>query len=531
MEEYLAKRQNLIQEDRARRVDQNAVHRSSPDEIRADELIRRIRKEEGETIWGKQQLHGSEQLFPGMEFLTSREKILGTKVYDVLSHMPKGGLLHLHLGMVVRVDKVLQMGLKYPAMHVRTSTLLTADNFTTVLPIFRALPQNDWTTHASLTDPLYVPDSWVPIQKARNNFSEALGGPEGFDRWVTDWMVINPSEAYGTHNSPDKIWSKFYATSMVSEGLIFFLPLWEEYVREVFLSSLEDGIYYTEPRCMFGEKFMIGADGKKNVPHHEWLRVYDRVIASVKTTLRNPSVFLGSKLIYSVVRNLSLEDMEWHLDNCLALKREFPHLIAGFDLVGHEDSLKPLIYYAEPFLRFLEKQKELGVHVPFIFHAGETLGDGSAADMNLYDAILLGTKRIGHGFSLIKHPRLMELCKEQKICVEVCPISNEILRYCGSMPMHPLPALMNQGVHVALCSDDPAVFGNMGLSFDFFQIFVASDIHGLGTLRELVWDSIRYSGLDEDEKGHAFAMLEGQWNTFVKFILDKYSKDTARGQP
>ena len=28
---------------------------------------------------------------------------------------------------------------------------------------------------------------------------------------------------------------------------------------------------------------------------------------------------------------------------------------------------------------------------------------------------------------------------------------------------------MNQGVHVALCSDDPAVFGNMGLSFDFFQ--------------------------------------------------------------
>ena len=38
------------------------------------------------------------------------------------------------------------------------------------------------------------------------------------------------------------------------------------------------------------------------------------------------------------------------------------------------------------------------------------------------------------------------------------------------MPMHPLPALMNRGVHVALCSDDPAVFGNMDLSFDFFQV-------------------------------------------------------------
>lgn len=69
----------------------------------------------------------------------------------------------------------------------------------------------------------------------------------------------------------------------------------------------------------------------------------------------------------------------------------------GFDLVGHEDSLKPLIDYIEPLQKFVQRQKDLGIHIPFIFHAGETLGDGSAADMNLYDAILLGTKRIGHG--------------------------------------------------------------------------------------------------------------------------------------
>ena len=38
------------------------------------------------------------------------------------------------------------------------------------------------------------------------------------------------------------------------QGMIFFLPLCEEYLQEVFLSSLEDGISYTEPRFMFGEK-------------------------------------------------------------------------------------------------------------------------------------------------------------------------------------------------------------------------------------------------------------------------------------
>lgn len=66
--------------------------------------------------------------------------------------------------------------------------------------------------------------------------------------------------------------------------------------------------------------------------------------------------------------------------------------------MGHEDSLRPLIDYIEPLTRFVGRQKEVGVEIPFIFHAGETLGDGDAPDMNLYDAILLGTKRIGHGW-------------------------------------------------------------------------------------------------------------------------------------
>ena len=69
----------------------------------------------------------------------------------------------------------------------------------------------------------------------------------------------------------------------------------------------------------------------------------------------------------------------------------------GFDLIGREDTLRPLIYYVEPLTKFIERQKELGIEIPFLFHAGETLGDGTPADINLYDAILLGTKRIGHG--------------------------------------------------------------------------------------------------------------------------------------
>lgn len=85
-------------------------------------------------------------------------------------------------------------------------------------------------------------------------------------------------------------------------------------------------------------------------------------------------------------------------------------------MVGNENTLRPLIDYLEPLLRFQERQKEEGIDIPFFFHAGETLGDGTAADDNLYDAILMGTKRIGHGsvqrcpmYSSPTHPAVSRL--------------------------------------------------------------------------------------------------------------------------
>lgn len=263
---------------------------------------------------------------------------------------------------------------------------------------------------------------------------------------------------------------------------------------------------------------MIGPDGQDNIPHREWLLLFDRVLNEVKAEMKSQNredEFIGARIIYSTIRFITPEELEWYTEDCLSLKQEFPHLIAGFDLVGDENVLKPLIDYIEPLLRFQNRQKELGLDIPFIFHAGETLGDGTPADDNLYDALLLGTKRIGHGFSLVKHPELMHICRERGIAIEVCPISNEILRLTSSMPMHPLPILLNNGIPVALCSDDPAVFGNMGLTYDFFQVLAASEVTGLIALGEMARDSLKYSTLELEEKQHAIALWEKRWLKFV----------------
>jgi len=195
-------------------------------------------------------------------------------------------------------------------------------------------------------------------------------------------------------------------------------------------------------------------------------------------------------------------------------------LIAGFDLVGNEDYHYPLKYYLPKLLAFQHRVKDEGLTLPFVFHAGETLGDGNQGDENLYDAILLGTKRIGHGVALFKHPHLMALCREHGITVEVCPISNQILRFSGSMPMHPLPVLLNNGVPVALSSDDAQVFGNPGVSYDFYEVLVSSEITGLPALGIIARQSLLSSSLDDTQKVEAVAAWDRRWAEFLNDIVE-----------
>lgn len=180
---------------------------------------------------------------------------------------------------------------------------------------------------------------------------------------------------------------------------------------------------------------------------------------------------------------------------CIALKQQFPDLIAGYDLVGQEDLGQPLAALTPELFWFKKTCAENGVDIPFFFHAGETLGDGNETDENLFDAILLGTRRIGHGFSLYKHPLLIDMVKEKKILIESCPVSNEVLRLTGSIMSHPLPALLARGVPVALCNDDPSVFGlgSNGMTHDFWQALQGWENMGLEGLASVAENSIRYA--------------------------------------
>ncbi|KAG2755856.1 Metallo-dependent hydrolase [Suillus brevipes Sb2] len=531
--DYLLRRDKLIAEDRALRIDRVRANYSAA-ELKADQVVRSIRAKENISVWGVDHEHVPHP-YPGMEFLNAKEIIVKTDLYSkIVSKMPKGGLLHVHQNASVEARTVLDLALGHPAIHIRVPGPLNAASLETELPKIQPIPVEQYPAAdaVGITDPLYT-GGWVPIKKARELFDPALGGPAGFDKWVLSAFVINPTDAFKTYNTPMKIWLKFGSTFTVTDvslwrtgsqyPIIRFVPIQKEYLRMCIRSSIDDGISYIEIRTSFFKKYILAEDAKTKLELRELLLIFREVTNEMKAEMKakgREDDFAGLKIIYNTLRIITPEQLEADLDQCSRFKQEFPDLIAGksrgFDLVGHEDGAecKPLIYYAEPLLRFAEQHPD----IPFIFHAGETLGDGTAADMNLYDAILLGTKRIGHGFSLAKHPKLMQICREKKIAIEVCPISNEVLRLTSSMTMHPLPIIMNQGIPVVLSSDDPAMFNSMGLSFDFFQVLVASEVTGLLTLGQMARDSITYSMLDERSKRAAMDAWERRWTKFVEEV-------------
>lgn len=233
-----------------------------------------------------------------------------------------------------------------------------------------------------------------------------------------------------------------------------------------------------------------------------------------------------------------------NMDHCITTKMEFPDLIAGYDVVGPEDLGRPLKDLLPELFWFKKQCAQEGVNIPFFFHAGETLGDGSETDQNLYDAILLGTRRIGHGFSLYKHPLLIDMVKEKRILIESCPISNEVLRLCGSVLAHPLPALIARGVACSLCNDDPAMLGQdtAGMSHDFWQALQGWDNLGLAGLGSMAENSVRWAAFEDQGteawikgvkeasvgsgvKAERIRQWQVDWEAFCLWIVEEYGDE------
>jgi len=196
----------------------------------------------------------------------------------------------------------------------------------------------------------------------------------------------------------------------------------------------------------------------------------------------------------------------------------YPDLV-GFDVVDEEDRYNTLLYYVEDFLSIQNYTQMNGLPpVKFFFHGGET--DWANKD-NLYDAILLNTTRIGHAYSLKDYPLLKQIVKEKEIALELCPISNQMLRLVSDIRNHPGAIYANEGLPITLNNDDPYIYGNYGLSYDFYEAYMSWNLE-LSGLKQLAYNSIKFSQLNPHEMEDAMKDWENRWDIWIKSVVYEY---------
>lgn len=208
-------------------------------------------------------------------------------------------------------------------------------------------------------------------------------------------------------------------------------------------------------------------------------------------------------------------------------KEKYPDLIAGFDLINEEDYSPSLEDFMPSVLGAQQDDQSALYKMPTYFHAGET---HDREITNMHDAVLLNSRRLGHGFQLTLFPNLLQEIKKRDICIESCPLSNMVLGYCKDMRTHPVRFLLHHGVQVSISSDDPGFFNYAGVTLDFVYVALGWELD-LMDLKKLCINGLQYSSIPQEQKDNLLNnVFPEKWNAFITELnaLEVESNDFER---
>ncbi|EAA28427.2 hypothetical protein GE21DRAFT_9262 [Neurospora crassa] len=559
--EYFQQRDEVIRREKALGFDHHCTSEADSTEMKANAVIQRLKDLDVAEVYEKEaRIEGyagqKHKRVPGDRFLVNAPVIEKTRLYRAIQNMPKGAHLHIHFNANLLPEVLLNIAKKQDYMYIMSDIpLLDKKAFERCHLKFSILSDSAFKTTwlgqpdlftrdksdvngAKEEDESGQPKHIMLFKEFCNGFAkkyeEAYAsdeksrlkialGKDLVDEYLTRKIVFQPDEAYNPHQTAKGAWQRFNAHTQMMKGLFNYEAAYREYTQKCLEEFVNDNIQYAEIRPNFMETNQVWHDnGEGRIDNEGIMDLIIGVYEKFQETHKH-RIFKGLKIIYCTPRSFNPSQVKFALDQCLTMKQndKYAKYIAGFDLVGEEGAGHPLSHFIEEFLVFKDKCRDAKVDIPFLFHCGETLDVGTETDGNLVDALLLGSKRIGHGFALAWHPYITQRMKKQNVCIEVCPISNEILGLTPRISGHTVYSLLANDVHCTISTDNGTLFRSR-LSHDFYQIMVGKADMSLYGLRQLIEWSIDHSCMDDEERDQTRRTWEKLWKQFCDQLVREY---------
>jgi adenosine deaminase CECR1 len=423
---------------------------------------------------------------PSVSFFLSKPWIEQTAIFKIIRAMPKGASLHLHDHAMGSLEWVIKN------VTYRDNVYMCVDqDYFIRLSVFQTPPNSTDCT-------------WKLVKTERTDSANA----SQFDLKLKQNISMLTSDPLTVYPEVNLVWNRFNKYFDQVIGLVIHAPIMRDLFRQALEEFRADNVQYVEMRGSIAGLTDINGttqDGEFGV------NLYKQV---AEEFVRDHPDFSGAKIILSSLRNKIKKDVQEDVKMAIDLRSRYPNFFAGYDLVAQEDPNHSLLYYIEELLYPSQNQSD---QLPFFFHAAETNWQGTDVDYNLVDALLLNTTRIGHGYGLGKHPKLVELVKAKGVAVEVNPISNQLLGLVSNLRNHAMTPLIAQNIPIVISSDDPGTWEALPLSHDFYMAFM--DMTGedadLTVLKQLAINSLVYSSMNVSEKAAALTLWESKWDKFV----------------
>ncbi|SJZ66662.1 adenosine deaminase [Pilibacter termitis] len=186
------------------------------------------------------------------------------------------------------------------------------------------------------------------------------------------------------------------------------------------------------------------------------------IVSAVVKGLKRGEVEFGV-LSNALLCGMRHEPVENAIEVAKVAKSQLTHGVVGFDLAGNEVDFPP---YA--FEEAIKVAKDLDI--PLTLHAGEC-----HCGKNVYDAVVLGANRIGHGIALKDTPEYIEYIKENEIVLELAPTSNFQTKTVTSWEEYPFKKFLDLGLKVTINTDNRTV-SNTTLNKEYAKLAEVYDL-------------------------------------------------------